>query len=137
MWETLVRLWEFLVRDSGGVVAVFTIVLAFTTIIYVVVSVKLLKQSRNAFLADITLRVMGTCRKEIREIKKGEEKKVAAFARAWIKGYCAAFVKIDKRLGVDILNLFEICLDASLKEWLKEDKKVRKERERNRGSGIS
>ncbi len=119
-WRILVvDLWETLANNSGVVIAVFTVVLAVTTIVYVVVSVKLLKQSRNALLADITLRVMGTCRKEIKvmqETKGGEQIKEVAFVKGGLKGFSDAFAEIDKRLGMCTAKLFEVCLNTMVEE---------------------
>lgn len=107
-------MWQALIDNSGAVIAVFTAILAATTIVYVVVSMKLLKQSKNALLADITLRVIEIWRRGINKIRKKEE---ATEIKAWMEGYRGAFIKIDKRLGMDITKLIEVCLDTMLKEW--------------------
>ncbi len=119
-------MWETLQTYSGAVVGIFTVVLVGVTVVYVFVTYRLLKQSKNALLADITLRVMESCWKQIKEMRVGEEKKAAALAGTWMEGYCAAFIKIDKRLGVDILNVIKAGLNASLKEWLKEGKEQKR-----------
>lgn len=140
MWETVVRFWEFLVRDSGGVVGIFTVVLAVTTIIYVIVTAKLLKQSRNALLADITLRVMETCREELRAKRKGEEGEGKVLTEAWLQGYCKTFAEIDKGLGIDINNLFGVCLETTIKEYEEGRKKFKEEEEvgkKNKKPGTS
>jgi len=75
----------------------------------------LLKQSRNALLADITLRVLETCRT------------IDVSIPGWIKGYREAFIKIDKKMGMDLGNSFIVGLEAANKVW---EKRV-KEKEKN------
>ncbi|MBA7496193.1 hypothetical protein ES702_06791 [subsurface metagenome] len=131
--------WQALIDNSGAVIAVFTIVLAITTIIYVVVSWKLLKQSKNAILADIILKVVGAFRKEVKEIKKGEEISATAFITAGMKSYLEVFMKIDKRLGTDFEKLFEVGFDVFFKEMKTQETRLKEkaEKERNKGSGTS
>ncbi len=135
----MAELWETLVNNSGAVVAVFTVVLAFTTIIYVVVSAKLLKQSRNALLADIILRVVGAFRKEVKETKKGEEISATAFITAGMKSYLEVFMKIDKRLGTNFEKLLEVCLDVFFEESKTQETRLKEkaEKEGNKGSETS
>lgn len=132
-------MWKTLIDNSGAVIAVFTIVLAFTTIVYVVVSAKLLKQSKNAILADIILKVVGAFRKEVKEIKKGEEISATAFITAGMKSYLEVFMKIDKRLGTDFEKLFEVCFDVFFEEMKTQETRLKEkaEKERNKGSGTS
>jgi len=134
-----VEFWQALIDNSGAVIAVFTIVLAITTIIYVVVSWKLLKQSKNAILADIILKVVGAFRKEVKEIKKGEEISATAFITAGMKSYLEVFMKIDKRLGTDFEKLFEVGFDVFFKEMKTQETRLKEkaEKERNKGSGTS
>ena len=135
----MAELWQALIDNSGAVIAVFTIVLAITTIIYVVVSWKLLKQSKNAILADIILRVVGAFRKEVKEIKKGEEISATAFITAGMKSYLEVFMKIDKRLGTDFEKLFEVCFDVFFEEMKTQEIRLKEkaEKEKNKGSGTS
>lgn len=135
----MVELWKTLIDNSGAVIAVFTVVLAFTTIVYVVVSAKLLKQSKNAILADIILKVVGAFRKEVKEIKKGEEISATAFITAGMKSYLEVFMKIDKRLGTDFEKLFEVCFDVFFEEMKTQETRLKEkaEKERNKGSGTS
>lgn len=136
----MAELWQALIDNSGAVIAVFTVVLALTTIIYVVVTAKLLKQSRNALLADIALRVIRAFRSDLRGMKKEQIKGEAAFIRAWLEGCHKAFMGIDKKLGIDIKKLFDIFLETTLneffeagenmgEEWKKAEKKVEKLRD--------
>lgn len=137
-------MWEILQAYSGAVVGIFTIVLVGVTVVYVFVTYRLLKQSKNALLADITLRVMGAFRKEVKETKKGEEIWATAFITAGMKSYRDAFMKIDKRLGTDFEKLLEVCLNVFFKESkmqetrLKEKaEKLKREIKRDEGSGTS
>ena len=63
-------MWQILQSYSGAVVAVFTVVLVGVTVVYVFVTCRLLKQSKNAFLADMVLRMMEIYRTGTK--KKGE-----------------------------------------------------------------
>lgn len=112
-------MWEFLETYSGAIIAFFTIALVGVTVVYVLVTWKLLRQSRNTLLADIVLRVMETCREEVREVKIGEEKIAGLLMKAWLKSYCETFTEIDKKMGIDIGKLFEVCL-GTFKGKLKE-----------------
>ncbi|GAI86667.1 unnamed protein product [marine sediment metagenome] len=136
----MAELWQTLIDNSGGVIAVFTVVLAFTTIIYVVVSAKLLKQSRNALLADITLRVMETYWETAKEMRNLERKKAIVFIRGWMEGYNQIFIKIDKRLGTEVGKLLTACLETISEEWKKEKEeegKTKKENKKSKGPGTS
>ena len=122
MWEILVRLWQALIDNSGAVVAVFTIVLAVTTIIYVTVSWKLLKQSRNAFFADMVLRVMEIYRSATKEmVKKGETD--SSMLEGWTEGLSKAFIEVDKKFGTALLKVFMVGMNAARKWWSEAVKK--------------
>ncbi len=141
MWEILVKLWGIFVNNSNTVIAGFTVVLGVTTIIYVVVSIKLLKQSKKALLADIILRVTGALRKEINEVEKEQEIFGLAFITAGLEGYCKAFMKIDKRMGKDFEKVLKVILDNMFKERNRQEIKLKEEmlekNQKNKGSGTS
>lgn len=114
----MAELWQTLIDNSGAVIAFFTIVLAITTMTYVVVSAKLLKQSKNAFFADMVLRMMEIYRiatKEMVEGKKGEID--SSILEGWTAGYSKAFIEVDKRLGTDLLKVFLVGMEAAQKDW--------------------
>lgn len=154
-WRTLiVEFWQTLIDNSGVAIAVFTGILAITTIVYVVVSTKLLKQSKNALLADIFIRVTRAFRKDLFGMKKEQVKGEVAFIRAWLEGCHKAFIEIDKKLGMDIQKLFDVFLETTMNEFFKigesmgeEYEKAKKEvdklrwliekEEQNKGSGTS
>lgn len=104
-------MWQALIDNAGAVVAVFTVVLAVTTVIYVVVSWKMLKQSRNALLADMIVKLM--------EIHRSDRKEEKDMEHGWAKGYTDAFMKLDVKFGRDITNLIiSGLLGASgVKKW--------------------
>lgn len=123
-------MWETLQTYSGAIVGIFTVVLVGVTVVYVFVTYRLLKQSKNALLADITLRVMETCRKEVREMREGEEVKAGIFMKGWLEGYKKIFGGIDKKLGMDITELFDVCLSTTYKEMKKDVEEAKKRKER-------
>lgn len=122
----MAELWQALIDNSGGVIAVFTVILAFTTIAYVIVTAKLLKQLRSALLADMVLRVMEIYRSGIKEIVgKGNEKERFIVMQGWTKAYREAFIEVDKKLGTDFEKLVLVGLEAASKVWIKGAKEVK------------
>ena len=113
-------MWVTLIDNSGGVVAVFTIVLAVTTIMYVVVTARLLKQSKNAFLVDIVLRAMEAFWERMKVMRTKEKKEAIVFVTGWMEGYRKTFVGIDKRLGTEVEKLIMVCMETMSEEWEKE-----------------
>ena len=112
----MAQLWQALIDNSGAVVAVFTIVLAVTTIIYVVVTAKLLKQSRNALLVDMVLRAVELIRGGIKTKKEGGVE-TDSLMGGWVSGYLKVFMEIDKKMGLDIEKLFRAGLETVSEEW--------------------
>lgn len=123
----MAELWQALNDNSGAVIAGFTVILAFTTIAYVVVSIKLLKQSKNAFLADMVVRMMEIHRSRTKEIEKGERRGKDPVMEGWTKGYSEAFMEIDKKFGKDLVKLMVVGLEAASKKWIEQAKKLEKE----------
>ncbi len=117
--------WEFLETYSGAFIVLLTGALVFTTIVYVVVSMKLLKQSKNALLADMVLRIMETYRSETKDI--AERETGGPVLEGWTEGYYKAFVEIDKKLGMDLANVSLVGFKAALRYW---GEWARKEREK-------
>ena len=103
-------MWETLQIYSGGIVAFFTIALVGATVVYIWVTCRLLKQTKRALLADMIIRVIEICLREVAEIgedKKGkEEEEEINVIRASMKGYCEAFKEVDKKLGMAFEKLF-------------------------------
>ncbi len=127
MWEILARFWEIFVNNSNTVIAGFTVVIALTTIIYVVVTAKLLKQSKNALLADISLRVIRAFHSDLRGMDKEHIKGETIFLRAWLEGYRKTFMEIDKKLGIDIQKLFDMFLETTVDEFFAEGENIGEE----------
>lgn len=125
-------MWQILQTYSGAVVAVFTVVLVGVTIVYVFVTCRLLKQSRNAFFADMFLRMMEMYRGEIEEIGKGKEKEISISMRDWTTGYREAFIEIDKRLGMDFAKIMVVGLETAFKAWDEQRRGKEKEEESRR-----
>jgi len=125
----MAELWQALNDNSGAVIAGFTIVLAIATIRYVVVSAKLLKQSKNAFLADMVLKVMELIRSGVKTKKEGEIE-TDVLVGGWMSSYLKMFTEIDKELGMDITKLFRVSLETATKEWGKDAEEAEKQKKK-------
>jgi len=126
--------------NLNAVIAVFTIVIAGTTIAYTLVTWRLLTQSRWAFLVDTLIRIIertedrteqyyDPIRKSIQErastrlfddeIQRGIGLAIKWDTEPYLKGLSEAVKDINKKLGIDLHKVF---LD-----YKKEATKVRKD----------
>lgn len=117
--------------DTNIVIAGFTGVLVLNTGIYTWVTYRLLKQSKNALLADTVFRIAECYLRDLAEKLRvtteakekitgktdveGYLKLASASVESFREGYEAAFMKIDKKLGKDLEELGSIWAEQALK----------------------
>lgn len=111
------EIWNFVIKQPGAVIAIFTIALVIATIVYTVVTCRLLRHSRNAFLADMVVRII------ISQYRRAEQ---AAHQKDGVKrwGYIGkgfqmsierAFGNIDKKLGKGVKELCEVAFKEGIR----------------------
>ena len=115
------------------IIAFFTVILVVTTVIYTLVTSKLLKEAKNAFLADMVVRFMemhleGWKELYLRNCKTEEAKEFMSktITGAYIDAICGAFGVIDKKLGKKIDKIMAVGLqeaERAIKGTIKELKK--------------
>lgn len=120
--QVLENFWGMITEaDPNVVIAIFTIVIASTTIVYVWVTRGLLKQSRRAFLIDALARTVQRVEDEQRRypdkvteeiekslVKGGLKRDIElrwgnitgrVYSESYLKGFCKSLEGIDKKLG--------------------------------------
>lgn len=145
MWDSgfLSRVYEWIIKvQANTVIAVFTIILAGTTIAYTVVTSALLKQTRKALVADILLRVTEPLRHELRE-KPGIEPKKWDMIRENIKdsvstsameSIMTSLNKVDMKLAKEVglslegyVNTFNKSMEQRMKPIWKKVRELEKQ----------
>ena len=126
---------------ANTIIVFFTIALVVTTVIYTWVTSKLLRQTKDAFLADMIVRFMGIHLEEMKETflgnyktEKAERFMKEALIKAYINAICGAFGMIDRKLGKKIDKIMGVGLqegqravDDAMKELIKDKEILKKD----------
>lgn len=119
---------------ANVIIAFFTVILVVTTVIYTWVTSKLLKEAKNAFLADMVVRFMEMHLESweelyLRNCKAEEAKKFMGetITGAYIDAICGAFGKIDKKLGKKINKIMGVGLQEAERAIKGATKKLEKD----------
>ncbi|MBA7675520.1 hypothetical protein ES703_83756 [subsurface metagenome] len=122
--EKALEIWRIFIEAPNAVIAGFTVVLVVVTITYTVVTWRLLKQSRDAFVADLfyklgenILSLIGEAEKPLTE---GARRKVMTAS----EGFRAGFAQIDRKLGKRVNKLYSLFLEAALEQQREAEAKL-------------
>jgi len=131
--EEVIEVWAVFVENANAVIAIFTGVLVIVTIVYAVVTWRMLRQSRNVFLADLFYRLVERLENTIKEAKKeGVLKDWASpegrgFLWSMVMGGFEAlrsgFAEIDKKLANRLEQAYRVGLKKMIEQY-NEDLKV-------------
>lgn len=133
----MVRVLEAVAPYANTIIVFFTIALVVTTVIYTWVTSKLLRQTKNAFLADMIVTFVGIHLEEMKEtfLGKSKSERVESLMRecireAYINTIIAAFGVVDKKLAKKIDKIMSVglreaerALQGKKKELIKTMKK--------------
>lgn len=111
------EIWDFVIKEPGAVIAIFTIVLVIITIVYTVVTCRLLRHSRNAFLADMVVRIVIWQNRRAEQAIREEDgvKSWGYIGRGFQTGVERAFGNIDKKLGEEVKELCNVAFEESIR----------------------
>lgn len=102
---------------ANWVIAIFTGLLFTATVIYTVVTTRLLRQQKNSFVIDMAIKTVhyGWRLAKEREGKESKEEAVNNWVMPYFKGTSVAIKEIDEGLAVE----FEKSLDGFIEEAMK------------------
>jgi len=105
------------VNIANSFIAACTTVIAASTIVYTVVTTRLLRQQKNSFVIDMAIRTVqyGWRLAKEREGKETKEEAVNNWVMPYFKGTSAAIKDIDEGLAAE----FEKSLDGFIEEAMK------------------
>ena len=114
---------EITTTEANTIIAIFTVVLALTTIAYTTISVfmlnslrKQLKQSRDAFLTDIVLKVMLPFWQGLKETMPRNATTGVTIEKGLQHGLYHSLMGIDEKLAKDLKESIETFTGKAAKE---------------------
>jgi len=102
---------ENLLAVTDWIIAIFTIVIAASTIVYTLLTLKSLKQTRTVFLVDMVFRTVQYIENLISKYELDEDN-LGRILSFFTGGMGGAIYKIDKKLGIDFAELMKAYIKA-------------------------